>query len=221
MLGLPFLPTYDDFQLKYKAKINDKNELTLIGLGAIDQFKLNLDDDLDEDQQRIVDVLPVNNQWNYALGINWKNYRETGYSELVVSRNMLNNRAFKYSDNIEADTNLILDYRSQEIENKLRFENNWRKKGWKVNYGVGYEFARYTNSTFSKITLPDGSIGTIDFSSAVNIHKWAAFGQVSRSFVAGRLMLSLGARVDGNSYSTQMAKTYETFSPRFSLSYAF
>lgn len=220
LIGLPFLPTYDDFQLKYKAKINDKNELTVIGLGAIDQFKLNLDDDLDEDQKRLVEILPVNNQWNYALGVNWKNYREKGYSELVMSRNMLNNEAFKYADNIEADTNLILNYKSQEIENKVRLENNWRDKGWKINYGVLYEFARYTNSTFSRFTLPDGSTGTADFSSAVDLHKWGAFGQVSRSFVEGRLLLSLGARMDGNSYSTQMAKTYETFSPRFSVSYA-
>ncbi len=220
LIGLPFLPTYDDFQLKYKAKINDKNELTVIGLGAIDQFKLNLDDDLDEDQKRLVEILPVNNQWNYALGLNWKNYRENGYSELVVSRNMLNNEAFKYADNIEVDTNLILNYKSQEIENKLRFENNWRDKSWKINYGVLYEFARYNNSTFTKLVLPDGSIGTVDFSSAIDMHKWGAFGQVSHTFVEGRLLLSLGARVDGNSYSKQMAKTYETFSPRFSISYA-
>jgi hypothetical protein len=220
LIGLPFLPTYDDFQLKYKAKINDKNEITVIGLGAIDQFKLNLDDKLDEEQKRLVEILPVNNQWNYALGVNWKNYREKGYSELVVSRNMLNNEAFKYTDNIEVETNLILNYKSKEIENKLRFENNWRDKGWKINYGVLYEFARYNNSTFTALVLPDGSKDSIKFSSAIDIHKWGAFGQVSRTFVDGRLLLSLGARVDGNSYSTQMAKTYETFSPRFSISYA-
>ncbi|MBI1287722.1 MAG: TonB-dependent receptor plug domain-containing protein [Flavobacteriales bacterium] len=221
LLKLPFLPTYDDFQLKYKAKINDKNELIVVGLGAIDQFKLNLDKNLDEDQKRLVEVLPVNNQWNYTLGVNWKNYREKGYSQLVVSRNMLNNTAIKYMDNIEVDTNLILNYKSQEIENKMRFENNWRDKGWKINYGVVYEYARYTNSTFNKITLPDGSIFSKSFSSAIELHKWGAFGQVSRSFVEGRLLLSLGARVDGNSYSKEMAKTYETFSPRFSLSYSF
>lgn len=221
LLGLPFLPTYDDFQLKYKARINDKNEIIVVGLGAIDQFKLNTDDDLDPEQQRIVDVLPVNNQWNYTLGVNWKNYREKGYSELVVSRNMLNNRAFKYEGNIEADTNLILDYTSQEIENKVRFENNWRDKGWKLNYGVAYEFARYNNSTFNRVNLPDGSIGEIDFESQLDIHKWGAFGQISRTFVEGRLLMSFGARFDGNSFSTQMAKTYETFSPRLSVSYAF
>ena len=165
-------------------------------------------------------ILPVNNQWNYTIGINWKNYREKGYSQLVASGNMLNNEAYKYADNIEADTNLILNYKSQEIENKLRFENNWRDKGWKINYGVRYEYARYNNSTFSKISLPDGSIGEVDFNSLIEIHKWGAFGQVSRSFSEGRLLPSLGARVDGNSYSAQMAKTYETFSPRFSISYA-
>ena len=200
LLGLPFLPTYDDFQLKYKARINDKNEIIVVGLGAIDQFKLKTDDDLDPEQQRIVDVLPVNNQWNYTLGINWKNYREKGYSELVVSRNMLNNRAFKYEGNIEADTNLILDYTSQEIENKVRFENNWRDKGWKLNYGVAYEFARYNNSTFNRVNLPDGSIGEIDFESQLDIHKWGAFGQISRTFVEGRLLMSFGARFDGNSF---------------------
>lgn len=220
LIGLPFLPTYDDFQLKYKAKINDKNEITVIGLGAIDQFKLNLDDNLDEDQKRLVEILPVNNQWNYALGVNWKSYREKGYSEFVVSRNMLNNEAFKYADNIEVDTNLILNYKSQEIENKVRFENNWRDKGWKLNYGVLYEFAKYTNSTYTKLSLPNGTIGEIDFNSTVDIHKWGAFAQVSRTLAKGRLLLSLGTRVDGNSYSKQMAKTYETFSPRFSISYA-
>lgn len=220
LLGLPFLPTYDDFQLKYKAKIDDKNEIIVVGLGAIDQFKLNLDDDLDEEQKRLVAVLPVNEQWNYTLGVNWKNYRENGFSQLVVSRNMLNNTAIKYTDNIEADTNLILDYKSQEIENKLRFENNWRDKGWKLNYGVSYEFARYNNSTFNKINLPDGTIVDKTFSSAIDLHKWGAFGQLSRAFVNGRLLLSFGARMDGNSYSEQMAKTYETFSPRLSASYA-
>ena len=33
--------------------------------------------------------------------------------------------------------------------------------------------------------------------------------------------MSLGMRFDGNSFTSQMAKTYETFSPRFSISYAF
>ncbi len=42
---------------------------------------------------------------------------------VVVSRNHLNNRSYKYKDNDESDpNNKILDYTSQEIENKLRVE---------------------------------------------------------------------------------------------------
>ena len=40
-IGLPFLPTYNDLQFKTKTKLNDKNQITIIGLGAIDDFVLN------------------------------------------------------------------------------------------------------------------------------------------------------------------------------------
>lgn len=220
-LKLPFLPTYDDFQLKYKAKLSDKDQLTVIGLGAIDQFSLNLDANETEDQRYLLNILPVNEQWNYTLGANWKRFNQNGYTELVVSRNMLNNSAYKYRSNVEDPDSLLLDYVSQEIENKLRFENNWRKNGWKLNYGVGYEYAKYNNSTQSSVVAPSGEIIPIDFSSAIDLHKWAAFGQVSKAFVSGRLQASIGLRFDGNSYSDQMAKTYETASPRLSLSWAF
>ena len=42
-LELSFLPTYNDFQLKVKHKFNQKNQIILLGLGAIDNFRLNLD----------------------------------------------------------------------------------------------------------------------------------------------------------------------------------
>lgn len=43
-IGLPFLPTYDDFLVKTRWKIDDKNEITFLGLGAIDRVTLNLKD---------------------------------------------------------------------------------------------------------------------------------------------------------------------------------
>ncbi len=220
-LQLPFLPTYDDFQLKYKAKLSDKDQLTVVGLGAIDQFSLNMDANETEDQRYLLNVLPVNEQWNYTIGANWKHFNSNGYTELVASRNMLNNTAEKYRSNIEDPDSLLLNYDSREMENKLRFENNFRKNGWKLNYGVGYEYARYTNSTETSVVAPNGQIFSKDFSSAIDLHKWSLFGQVSKAMVSGRLQASLGVRFDGNSYSDQMAKTYETASPRLSLSYAF
>src|SRR5690606_35090999 len=43
VIGLPFLPTYNDFQVKYKYDFDRKNQLTFIGIGAIDDMVLNLD----------------------------------------------------------------------------------------------------------------------------------------------------------------------------------
>lgn len=218
-IGLPFLPTYNDFQFKTKTKFNKKNELTVIGLGAIDQFSLNLDADSTRQQQYILGNLPSNTQWNYTVGANFKHYFDKSFLTFVASRNMLNNEAFKYEDNDENSVNgKILDYKSQEIENKFRLEHNLRRDGFKVVYGLSYEFAKYNNSTFNRISTPFG-IDTIDFSSDVNLHKYGAFGTVSRSFAGDRLTLALGLRFDGNNYSDDMSNPLEQFSPRFSASY--
>ena len=68
LLELPFSPTYNDFQFKVKTRLNDKNEISLIGIGAIDQFKLNLEANETPEQRYILEYLPVNEQWNYAVG---------------------------------------------------------------------------------------------------------------------------------------------------------
>lgn len=219
ILGLPFLPTYNDFQFKTKTRINPKNEITFIGLGAIDQFSLNLEADSTEEQQYILGNLPVQTQWNYTVGVNYKHFLEKGYLTFVASRNMLNNRALKYQDNDESsENNKILDYLSQEMENKFRFEHTLRDKGYKVNYGVNYEYARYTNETFNRISTPLG-LDTIDFSSNLNLHKFGVFGSVGRDFLDDRLALSLGLRMDGNTFSDEMLNLFRQVSPRFSLAY--
>jgi hypothetical protein len=219
-LGLPFLPTYNDFQAKVKYKIDKKNELTFIGLGAIDQFELNLDANDTEEQQFLLDQLPVSPQWNYTNGLVYKHYRGNGYFTFVLSRSMLNNEAIKYLNNDESDPeNLILNYKSQEIENKLRIEHTVRVGDYKFNYGLAYEFAKYNNRTFNKIFTSSGA-QTINFASDFSMNKYAGFAQASRKWMDERLILSLGFRFDANDYSEEMSNPLEQFSPRFSLAYA-
>lgn len=219
-IGLPFLPTYNDFQAKVKCKPNNKNEFTFIGLGAIDQFELNLDANETESQRFQLGFLPVNTQWNYTNGFVYKRYQDNGYWTFVVSRNMLNNKAVKYRNNDESsEDNLTLDYLSQEIENKLRIENTIRTGNYKINYGIAYEFVKYNNRTYNKI-FTDAGEQEIVFNSNFNMNKYGVFGQVSRNFLQERLIVSLGARLDGNSYSDDMANLLEQFSPRLSIAYA-
>ena len=40
-LNLPFLPTYNDFQIKVSKEINDQTYISLVGVGSLDQFELN------------------------------------------------------------------------------------------------------------------------------------------------------------------------------------
>lgn len=220
VIGLPFLPTYNDFQVKVKHKFNKKNELTFIGLGAIDQFRLNLDANETEEQQFLLNQLPVSPQWNYTNGLVYKHYADNGFWTFVVSRNMLNNESEKYLDNDDSsEENLTLRYKSQEIENKLRVEHDIRFGDFKLNYGLGYQYVKYNVSTFNRIFTSAGP-QTIDFASNFDLNRYALFAQGSQKFVDERLTLSLGFRMDANDYSTEMSNLGQQFSPRFSASYA-
>jgi hypothetical protein len=217
-LKLPFLPTYNDAQVKIKFKPNDKNEITYLFLGALDQFTLDTTQRTTETSAYILDRLPVAPQWNYSNGIVWKRFDKTGFWTFVASRNMLNNEAYKYLNNDEKLTKTF-DYKSQEIENKLRAERTTRIGKWKFLYGLGYEFVKYNNSTFQKRNIRDSSI-TVNYNSAFTMNKYNGFAQVSRQLANDRLVLSIGARMDGNDYNSDMGNPLNQFSPRFSLSYA-
>lgn len=217
-IGLPFLPTYNDAQLKIKHKVDEKNEISYIFLGAIDQFILDTTNRSDETKAYLLDQLPVSPQWNYTNGITWKHFDKTGFWTFVASRNMLNNEAYKYKDNNDKNPK-IFDYKSQEIENKLRAERTTRIGNWKFLYGASYELAKYNNSTFQTRNIGDSTI-QINYSSAFKMNKYGAFAQISRKFDADRLVVSLGTRIDGNDYNTSMKNPFNQFSPRLSLSYA-
>lgn len=220
-LGLPFLPTYNDFQFKSRTKIDDKREITFIGLGAIDQFALNTSANETDDQRYILSYVPVNEQWNYTVGAVYKRYRESNYDTWVLSRNYLNNVAYKYEDNIEVDSLKLLDYSSAEIENKFRYENTSRfGNGYKLNVGAGLEYARLKTSAFNRVFI-DGQPAVFDFFTNLDLFKWSLFGQISRNFMNDKLSLSFGLRADANSYASSMSNMFEQISPRFSASWGF
>jgi len=227
VLGLPFLPTYNDAQFKVKHRFNQKNELTIISLGAYDTFELNesavADAKTPEKKQSaeyILGNIPVNNQWNYAVGANYKHFSKSGFQNIVVSRNELNNEATKYKDNDDSNPdNLILNYQSAEIENKVRLEHTQRAGFWKFNVGVNFEDVTYTNSTFNKVA-DDNGIETLDFSSEIGFQKFGFFGQISRNLLDERLLVSVGLRSDWNNFAQSMGNPLEQMSPRFSFSYS-
>lgn len=222
-LKLPFLPTYTDFQLKYKIKFDPKNELTIIGLGAKDDFKLNMKANDTEFQRYVLDYLPVQEQYSYVFGLVFKHYRDNGFDTWVLSRNYLNNSQYKYLDNVEADTNKLLDYKSGEGEIKARYERTiLAGSGYRFSYGAGYEFAHYRTSSFRRLFLNGYLDNEISYQNDINLllSKFSAFGQVSKSYLEGKLDLSFGMRSDMNTYSSTMSNPLSQLSPRISATYS-
>lgn len=222
VIGLPFLPTYNDFQFKVKTRFDQKNELTVLGIGAIDQFRLNTGiKDPTEDQRYILNYLPVSEQWNYAVGAVYRHFRKNSFDTWVFSRNMLNNVAYKYENN---DENLprTLDYVSQEMENKFRYENSSRFNDFKIIAGGGGEYARFLTNTFQQVFIPlaEDTLRSINYDSELDLFKYHLFAQASKNFYNDRLILSLGLRTDGNTYSKNMSNPLNQLSPRFSAAWA-
>lgn len=213
LIGLPFLPTYNDFQYKHEFNFGKRHQLTLVGLGAIDDFELNLEADSTDFQKYILGNIPVNTQWNYTIGANYKYFGDKGFWQVVLSRNMINFDAVKYEDNLESKR-LLLDYNSQESENKLRIERTSRSAGFKWTYGLNYEWVRYTNASYQETRF-----GLIDFDSKLTFSKYGLFGQLSKKLLGDRLILSGGFRLDANDFSRSMNHPFEQFSPRFAASY--
>ena len=125
----------------------------------------------------------------------------------------------KYLNNIEEPENKILDYQSQEIENKLQINNTYRNNGYKLVLSGRLAQAKYTNETYQKRFITDQT-RILDYETDLVFYKWGLSAQISKPFFANKLRLSLGLRSDANNYSTSMNNLEDQFSPRFSASYS-
>ena len=219
-LELPFLPTYNDFQLKYDYRISERRNLSIIGLGSIDKVRLNtnLRANASEFSRFVLNTLPVYDQWHYTVGAVYKVLGEKHTDRWVLSRNMLDNGSYKHVGN---QTNLpkIFDYQSQESENKLRFERIFWGLPFKLNVGAGVQHAHYFNRTARRRIIAGVSI-LDNYESSLDFLSYAAFGQASKEWWNQQLKLSFGLSVAGNNYNTAMRNPLPQLSPRLSITYA-
>ena len=222
-LKLPFLPTYNDMQFKYTFKPDKKNQFNFLGIATIDDFTLNKDINNDEEDTMQIALnnynlnnLVINKQWNYTIGGTWRHFFDNSNLFFVMSRNHLDNTALKYLDYADENSQKILDYKSEEIENKTRLEYNFKRNGYSIIIGSNLEDATYTNNTNQTFTSGDSIITGIN---NVDLHfiKYGAFTQISKTSFENKLIASFGLRIDGNSF-TENANS-NNFSPRFSLAY--
>lgn len=217
MLGLPFLPTFTDAQFKLKTRFNANNELTILGLGGIDNMKLNTKLD-GEKAEYILSYLPKIQQETFTLGAVYRHYAGIHVQSVVVSHSYLNNRNTKYLNNDESSTdNLSLKLRSVEQETKSRIENTSTFGNWKINFGANLDYSQYTNTTFQRVYIDEGR--TFDYHTYLGMWRWGIFGTINYATTDERFTASLGVRTDANNFSSGMKGMGDQLSPRLSLSY--
>lgn len=217
MLGLPFLPTFTDAQFKLKTRFNANNELTILGLGGIDNMKLNTKLD-GEKAEYILSYLPKIQQETFTLGAVYRHYAGIHVQSVVVSHSYLNNRNTKYLNNDESSAdNLSLKLRSVEQETKFRIENTSTLGNWKINFGANLDYSQYTNTTFQRVYIDEGR--TFDYHTYLGMWRWGIFGTINYATTDERFTASLGVRTDANNFSSGMKGMGDQLSPRLSLPY--
>ena len=212
LVGLPIRPDYWDYQWKLNHKIDERNSLTFIGLGSIDDFSVVAPDDFDVEQQAALETAPIIEQRTITLGLTWKHkFKDgTGQVNTTLSTNRLKNIFSQYQDN-ENKTGILFRNDSKEQETKLRVHATQYIKDWKISYGLNVQQSVYTNNT-------DDIVGGLDYETAIDFAKYGFFGKLSRSFVNNRLSLALGLRSDADSF-TNGSTLIDNLSPRLSASY--
>jgi TonB dependent receptor/CarboxypepD_reg-like domain/TonB-dependent Receptor Plug Domain len=216
IIELPFLPDYWDYQYKINHKIDKKNEISIIGLGSIDNFTFNKPEDATLEQLAILDAIPLNTQRTNTIGVSWRHAMPKGYWQLVASKNTLTNTADKFENNEEGDeSKRILKYRSTEDENRLRYEINNNFGAWQVGAGAVLIYANYENSTFQRRTY-----GAIDFENELSFLRYGGYANITRKFFDNRLTITGGVRTDGNNFTETGNDLGRTFSPRLGFAYS-
>ncbi|MEM9831390.1 MAG: TonB-dependent receptor [Bacteroidota bacterium] len=213
LIDLPFLPDYWDYQYKINHKIDDRNEINLIGIGSLDDFQINPPEDATQDQQAILDQVPVIRQWTSTVGLSWrKRFKEgKGFFRATLSGNILNNDFRQFADNVN-ETDEIFRNESVEDENKLRFELTNFLNDWTLSSGFLAQYSRYENTTTDVVN-------NVSFQTDIDFFRYGLFAQASRSFFNERLTPAFGFRVDGNTFTDDGNNVLNTFSPRVSLAY--
>ena len=219
-IKLPFLPTYNDFQLKYKHRFNAHNELTILGIGAIDDMSLNtkLQSTGSEVQRYILSYLPRYKQWNYTVGAVYKHYGAEHTDSWVLSRNRLRNSSVKHQSN-DPTLPKLSEYQSDETESKLRYERMYTTLPFKLSFGAGLRYADYRNRA-ERLAYQSGKVVPLSYDAHIRLLAYSAFAQASDEHLDRRLKIGLGVNLVGNTLNPVMSNPFPQLSPRLSVSFA-
>ena len=212
LIDLPFLPDYWDYQYKVNHNFNSRNRISLTGVGSIDDFQINVPNDITPDQQAILDQVPVIRQRSNTTGITWQRRLSDGIgiSRTSLSRSWFYNDFLRYRDNENQD-GLFSRNRAREWRKTLRSEFTFFRDRSTITTGGSARVNIFRNDFFDDNT-------DISFDSEITFLSYGGFVQWSSEGLSDRLDLTAGIRFDGNTFTDTGNDIYRTISPRAALS---
>ena len=215
LLGLPILPDYIDAQVKFKTRIDSRNEVTVLALAGFDDMKLNKDPD-DKSDEYLLSYLPVLKQETFTVGVSYRHFTDRHVQTYSLSYNYLNNRSVKYLDNDDtAAGNLIQKGSALDGKAQMRFENRSYYGPWTVREGGLVNWRHYDGNVFRK--LPRDIVS--DYQTRTGFLCWGAYASADYKSPQGKVNASFGIRTDASSFSKSTAAFWKQLSPRASVSY--
>ena len=212
LIGLPIRPDYWDYQYKIDHTIDDYNSISLIGIGAIDDFSVEAPEVFDEEATAQLEQSPFIDQRTHVAGISWQHKLKSqpGKFTLSLSHNRLQNTFTQFTDP-ENETGAYFINESLEAETKLRFDLVRYLGKLKWAYGMNVQRSNYENNT--TIERINNS-----FFSAIEFSKYGLFTQLSGNLGA-KTEFTLGLRLDNDSFTKN--NLLDHISPRGALTYNF
>ncbi len=210
--GFGFVPEYWDFLGKANYRLGAKDQVTFLGIAALDNVKLFNDTEKKKyDNSRIL----YSDQNQGIAGITWRHLLPKGYSTVTLSQTLF---TYEYRQDDTLLLAPIFSSSSHEYETALRSDIVLQLDK-STEFSAGAQGKRIDFS--SRILLPKFYTNyrdSLDINARLDTtaYKAAIYTQVVESF-SRHCTITAGARAD---YFNLIEKAF-VVSPRFSLSYIF
>ena len=218
LFNIPVLPTYQDAQFKYYTRIGDHADLTILGVGGWDSYRVYTEGRGSDALLYNVGYIPEGEQSTEVLGARYRKFVPNGLQALVVSHDRITNDADKYVGNTRQESDRQLRYRSYEDRTRLRYERVWDGEQAKLTLGGSLE-AVGVGVYMWALKGHTAGVDTTNLQSDLSYVQGGLFAAYARHSANKRGTLNLGLRMDAANFNLNMVNPLAQLSPRASYKY--
>ena len=192
VVDLPIRPDYWDAQTRLEFNPTDRDRITFVGIGAIDNFDIVEPDPGDIANEELSARIIDNDQRSGTIGGTWRRLVGDGLIRLVASHSRTD---YRFQD-LDPDDEPVLTNRSIVDETPIRLEGEVRQ--WGVEWAGGVRLARESlNADVFQAAVP-GLPFDEDLVFGSQVTSWNPGGFVQGTFglADDRARITAGVRVD-------------------------